>query len=406
MLNFLNKKISPNSEKVAYNVSLEQYRGLCAFLVLMAHGTAHEEILIDNFKWPEFIHYLNSGYLSVIIFFCISGYAIGVSTLNKPMLIKPYLLKRIIRLYPIYLISIVLCVFAVNNYTTIQIISNLLFLQNSSAYWSVHFPVFVNFAAWSLNYEVIYYLIFIAIYFVRPKVWKILGFMFACSILLLQTSLSTEFLANYLNGFYFWLMGLMIGWNIIKQNEKHIEKNLLSLLFLHLCINHLGIGKIILNTLQIKSNNNFNWLFDLPFGYMILASLTGIKNTITSFNKVLCYLFPALVFIYLAFTHRIFEDLRWIMCLIFWSAAIVLINEKKISKLFSTKLTFLGQISYGLYLLHVPVALLVKKTIFINNQILELFVKYTVWLFLTFFLAFIFEKKIQPKIKYYFLKNG
>lgn len=400
--NFLNKPIKAPLLNQGYHKHIEQYRGLCALFVLINHGTVHEDMLLNNFTWPGFVHYLGSGYLSVIIFFCISGYVIGISNDHKKLNVKLYLKKRLLRLYPIYIFALILCLIAAGWAGWFVITGNLLFLQNDSPYGNITIPVFVNGPSWSLNYEVLYYLLFIALFFIRPKVWHLTFGMLLLSIILLNSSPGIMFFTNYLNGFYFWVIGLLIGWKLIDGNNKTFAVPLLSMLFLHLCQQNLGLDSIVFNVLKIHSNTTFHWIVNVPFCLMIMSILTQKENTFLRYNKVLCYILPAIVFIYLILNHRIFEDLRWIMCLIFWVLSLIFYNEKRISAYLLDKLTGVGKISYALYLLHYPVAFLIKKTIFINYQPMEVVVKYLLWLILTFSLAILLELFLQPKIKKYF----
>jgi peptidoglycan/LPS O-acetylase OafA/YrhL len=406
MTAFFNKKIQPPLLKHTYNKQIEQYRGLCALLVLITHGTAHENLLINHFSWPEYIHYAGAGYLSVLVFFCISGYVIAVSNDYSRLNIKIYLKKRLIRLYPVYLIAILLCLIVANNINFSVLAGNFFFLQNDAPYWHYQIPVFINFAAWSLNYEVLYYALFIPLFFIKPKVWQLLLIMFLFSVLLISTTSNSLFFIQHLNGYYFWIIGLLFGWEII-GGDKHQDKKipLLSILFMHLCQQHLGIGVIVLHVLKINSTTNFNWLFDIPFCLMIMSTLTNTSSIFLQFNKFACYMLPATVFTYLIFQYRIFENERWTMCLIFWICALLFYNEKRISALILHQLTIVGKISYSLYLLHIPVALLIKKVIFISNRPAEITVKYLLWIIITFGLSFVLDRIFQPAVKNYFGRN-
>lgn len=404
---FLNQWVKPSGIRPSYSNNLEAYRGLCAILVMLNHGATHETILLDSFTWPIFIKYINSGYLSVLCFFCISGYAIGSSNYLQTLNVKAYLKKRVIRLYPIYIIAFLFCLFVATQLPLIQLVQNLLFLQNSSPYFNYQIPVFVNFVTWSLNYEILYYLVFIGIASIRSKIWPILLVMLLLSLILIHPKHGLEFFANYNNGFYFWILGLLFGWNLMgeKLNNKQ-EFSLLSILFLHLCINYLGTGMIILNFLGINSNTNLNWLFDLPFCLMIMSTLLGYQSIIFKINKFITYTIPCIAFAYLFFNNRIFENERWIMCVAFWALSLLIYRERLISKLMLSKMVFIGQMSYGIYLFHLPVALLIKKYIVIGNQNLEVAIKYLLWITLTLFISFITEKIIQPKIKNYLSKDA
>ena len=162
-ISFLNSPIGPSLQKQGYHKHIEQYRGLCALLVLMNHATVHEVMLLNNFQWPEPIHYLGAGYLSVLIFFCISGYVIGISNNQNQLNITLYVKKRLVRLYPVYITALLLCIGYAGFSNFPVIIGNLLFLQNS--YWHFVVPIYVNYSTWSLNFEVFYYLLFIALFF-------------------------------------------------------------------------------------------------------------------------------------------------------------------------------------------------------------------------------------------------
>ena len=358
-------------------------------------------MLFNNFQWPRYVNYFGAGYLSVIIFFCISGYVIGITNQSQNFSVWPYIKKRMIRLYPIYLISIILCIIIAGSVSLYVLLGNVFFLQNDSLYYNFKIPIFINYVTWSLNSEVLYYLLFILIIYLRPNVYKLLLLMLAVSLLVVNTDASFIFLGGYVNGFYFWILGLFIGWNIIKGNNdpgiKHFS--ILSLMFLHLCQHHLGLGQMILHTLGIHTSSGLNWLGDIPFCVMIMCILTGRNNTLLRFNKILCYVMPAIVFTFLLIHNRILEDVRWLMCLIYWFLSLVFYFEKRISIFIADKLTVVGKISYALYLMHVPVAFLIKKFVFINNPNLEVPVKYLLWIGITFLLSILLERYLQPAVR-------
>src|ERR1041385_6908526 len=164
----LNKKLSPAFSEHGYNLRIEQYRGLCALLVMINHATVHADLLLNNFSWPGYMHYFGAPFLSVLVFFCISGYVIGVNYNSSDFSVADYLKKRAIRLYPIYIFSFLLCLIVADKIPVFQLLGNLLFLQNEDGYGLFKVPVFVNYSIWSLNYEMIYYLFFIILFYWQP----------------------------------------------------------------------------------------------------------------------------------------------------------------------------------------------------------------------------------------------
>ncbi|HJP63716.1 MAG TPA: acyltransferase [Mucilaginibacter sp.] len=402
-MTFLKRTISPPDLKHTYSMRVEQYRGVCALLVLLAHGSGDEGMLVSNFRWPNVIHYFNAGLLSVMVFFCISGYVIGLNYDRNKIKIKEYLKKRAIRLFPIYLFALVICVLVAGFPQWYVLLGNALFLQSDQSYFGVSIPIFVNYPAWSLNFEVVYYLAFIAVFFLRPTVWKMLLIMAAVTVLALFTGDHLVLLSDYVNGFYFWILGLMIAWKTFDTTDsEEISVPFFSILFLHMSLHHLNVGEIAMHLIGIHTLNNTSWLFNIPFSLMVMCTLTGRNNTFLKFNKILCYCLPAMVFLYLGINHRLTEDTRWVMCLIFWILSLIFYFEKRVSGFVLDKLTGLGKISYALYLIHVPVAKLIKKTIYINNQGWEVVVKYSLWITITFGLAYLLERRLQPAIKKYF----
>jgi peptidoglycan/LPS O-acetylase OafA/YrhL len=404
IVGFFNHRVSPPAVKYEYNKSIEQYRGVCALMVMITHGIVHADMLLNNFSWPEFMDYIGAGYVSVLIFFCISGYVIGINYSHKALDIKAYLKKRAVRLYPVYLVSIILCITVAGGFSVYTLIENIFFFENNVPYVNYQVPILVNYVTWSLNYEVVYYLLFIGLFFLQPKVWKLLLCLLFLSIVTIHCGIRFQFLANYINGFYFWVLGLLIAWNHFDKSGN-IDAGFmpfLSILFLHMCQQYLGIGEIVLHTFGVYSITNINWLFDLPFCLMVMAVLTGKDNVFLRANKIVCYAVPGCVFLFLAIHHRLFENIRWEMCEVYWALALLLIFEKRISGFLMEKFTGIGKISYALYLFHVPVGYILKRTVFITNRPAEIVIKYFLWISITMGLSFLAEMKLQPAIKRYF----
>ena len=106
----------------------------------LAHGFADDKLLGVSYTWPLFMHYLNAGYLSVMMFFCISGYVIGITNDQGKINIKNYLKKRAVRLYPVYMMALILCIIIAGSITLKDFIGNVLFAQNERSYFGLGYP--------------------------------------------------------------------------------------------------------------------------------------------------------------------------------------------------------------------------------------------------------------------------
>jgi peptidoglycan/LPS O-acetylase OafA/YrhL len=157
--------------------------------------------------------YINYGPPSVLVFFVLSGYVIGLTVGGEATIgsVGQYLRRRALRIVPIawlvILISVVLRPASGN-----AMVGNLLFLQNVLPYpLGVRFPLLSNNPPlWSLSYEILYYLCFIAIWRFSPRVWTV----YAVTLLLaLGRPLGVPpIIASQAVGMLFWLSGLSIAW--------------------------------------------------------------------------------------------------------------------------------------------------------------------------------------------------
>lgn len=98
--------------KKEINFNVEALRGFCALIVLLHHANIYSNTLNPGFEFRErIVKYTPSGHLMVLIFFMLSGYVIGLTSLTKADFnTGAYLKRRIIRLYPIYIVAILLTV--------------------------------------------------------------------------------------------------------------------------------------------------------------------------------------------------------------------------------------------------------------------------------------------------------
>ncbi len=126
--------------------ALSLSRFLLAFVVLVDH--------LQNFSdigYLKYYSYLGS-FEAILGFLLISGYSIGISISKNQ---KNYIIRRIKRIYPVYLVSIVYQLLVIgfpNTNSAFTLILNLLFLNQVFINWSFVGP------AWTLATEVWLYI--------------------------------------------------------------------------------------------------------------------------------------------------------------------------------------------------------------------------------------------------------
>ncbi|OIP75102.1 MAG: hypothetical protein AUK48_08355 [Oscillatoriales cyanobacterium CG2_30_44_21] len=163
-LNARFEPIEENKQRRYFNNAVEGLRGLAALWVCHSHII---QPLDPNYQTASIFEHLTVGREAVQIFFVLSGYVIGLTCTDEfsKNNAYSYLLKRIIRLFPMYLLAIVISYFLIYPPDSWQVIlGNIFFLQNLAV------PNVSNGALWSLNFEIVYYLVFLIVWKFRPKI--------------------------------------------------------------------------------------------------------------------------------------------------------------------------------------------------------------------------------------------
>ncbi len=204
-------------------VELEAMRGAACLLVLANH---FYEKTPGAPRFAVLDRLVNLGTEAVIFFFVLSGVVI---TASNPRSIKRYAAARALRVLPIYMIALgltLLAMFAAGvTVSARDIVGNMLFLQTLQGF--IVPPLPFNMAAWSLSYEVTYYILFAA-FIVWPK--AIIP-VFAASVVLGLSAyvfpLEHGFISHWRHMGAFcalWLLGVMAakaaaaGWAISRRD--------------------------------------------------------------------------------------------------------------------------------------------------------------------------------------------
>ncbi len=303
--------------------SLQMFRGFAALLVLLYHATTvstriyHQEFLGSFFKFG------NSG---VIFFFVLSGfiiYYVHADDLGKPRKFKSFIIKRFIRLYPIYwIVSLtVLPVYFIfpsfgeSFHRRLDVILQSLILYPQNPQLSV--PIIA--AAWTLSYEVFFYLIFSCLILLKPKISLRIVVVWVLGIIVgnyyaIAHSLETP---NFII-FYFllspinlnFIFGCLAAYLVLRLRDDRIKISYILLLII------IGVG------LYIRGNYNIGSTI-IIFSFALLEDLRAI-----AIYPLLCYLGDASYSIYLTHGNIVAVLARFTLAL-------------KINSLLGTSLTML-----------------------------------------------------------------
>ena len=218
MTGWLAKNLTPSvpPEAGGRDFGLEGLRGICACLVLYAHMTMPSTRLDPAYAPSGRFWWFNLGSAAVLFFFVLSGYVIGL-TVRAPFSgseARAYLGRRLLRLVPTNTAAVLLGWVLLTGIAPRTVLGNLLFLQNYKAYpfgWRIDvLPDNLN--LWSLNFEALYYLGFLGVWWLAPRAgWVVclLGMIAAAAAVLPGDHVVAS---SYAYGAMYWIAGLSVAW--------------------------------------------------------------------------------------------------------------------------------------------------------------------------------------------------
>ncbi|MFT3825793.1 MAG: acyltransferase [Chitinophagaceae bacterium] len=374
-------------------------RGFAALIVVIGHSMQFSDVLNPGYDFKrDAYNYLPPTHLAVMVFFMLSGCVIGMSYSNeKKFLVGEYLKKRLVRIYPIYLIAIAITVLFFKQEPKV-VIGHLFFMQNA---FVKNFTE--NVALWSLNYEMFYYLLAIPIIKYKLNVRYLAAFLsvlLALSFYKIHLPPQTE---QYISGFLFWLAGYDISRNI-KDKIEPAGHQLLAVLLLSLSVDYLNLFNVIVAKLNVSPSTADTDLAIFPYCLLIVLTFYGAKRT------RLFYLLLGVVAIssfgqlfYAAFRGALTSSEIYILPALFLCiAALCWFIKPKITL---RPLESVGSISYAIYAIHCPILYLIGGFVFLPGNYIGFVIRLILLLVITFTLSWVLEKKLQPVIKKYFDKK-
>lgn len=385
----------------SYDFNLDGIRGLAALSVSSSHVFFLKNFLDPTYHPNIYLGYLQAAHSAVLLFFLLSGYVIGLTTTKEFSVhqVHNYILRRAIRILPIYLIAICFGVLAEPNEKLNVVLGNLFFLQNFDKYFAFSLPPIAGDGAiWSLNYEILYYLVFILIWWLRPKILDLFLGALIITVIGWFFPLFPQFISGYTSGWIFWLSGLLLSWKVPRANNESFFP-LISYILLFHATNHFFTCKLI-NPSVFAGMVSLVDLTILPMCILIICEITGRYFSGFSYLRLLCFFIPIIHLAWVILKGYIFQDSQLVAASFFTILAILLVKYNTSANCLK-RMSFMGRISYAFYLLHMPIAILMHKYFPWQGTGLSFLLGVLIWLFITITLSSFLEIVVQPKIKYY-----
>ncbi|WP_178988987.1 acyltransferase family protein [Winogradskyella schleiferi] len=338
-------------------------RFIAAIAIVVFHFGRESQLFSNDYV--DFI--FNNANVGVSYFFVLSGFVMIIAYCEKNLSFFDYLKNRFARIYPVYILAIILWLVGktLHDINKVDLFLNVTMLQS----WFSERAQTINYPGWSLSVELFFYVSF-------------------------------PFLLNYI------------------YNKKSLKAITIVILGFWL-ISQLLYHAIIYNrfSVPIYTVNDIFYHPIMHFNEFLIGNLTGLyflKKNVVQYNKnYLPHLVLLFLFLLVLLKFKIGLNFHNGLLAIVFVPIIYLLSCSKdmISKIISKKpFVFLGEISYSIYILQVPIWLFLTdyrlKKYFGLNEDLEITLAFMVRLFiLIVFSSFCYlyiEKPLRKKIKFYF----
>jgi peptidoglycan/LPS O-acetylase OafA/YrhL len=407
-----------NIEKPKRVVLVECARGAAAIYVCMHHIVMIGH-MADSYKWGKYVFYpFSYGEEMVSLFFFLSGFSIHYSSLGRPLDtmagVGYYYYLRFRRIYPIFLVAVVLtitlgvcsAVAGIGSAVSYSITkTSLLYVLTFLSDWhpgSWNYGMPNNAALWSLSYEIPYYLVYPLFWMACRRFGGMRAFiasLLGSGALVWVDCIQPNHLSNVFSLYWLWTCGaLMAEWKL--SSKKFALSPVLYYLMLFVSYAIIQSTEAIVNPIVHRT------LSALTIGLIIFSTFIGFKPVLLSMRLLAVGgLLVILVLFHMAtghvpvWGHHYFLDVRFVGFAVLLS--FFLISGKDISSVcrdIARPFLGLGAISYALYVIHTPILFFVADIL--HHFSLSLF-----WLPLSALvflpLAWWLEIRFQPVVVYW-----
>jgi len=288
---------------------LQVYRGIAAILVVLSHGG---RILSREFDRNTLLQIFHFGWIGVDFFFVLSGFIIFYIhqyDIGKPNKLKSFIIKRFIRIYPLYWIvlatKLLASTFANYKDTILQtsageVFKAFLLLPQDNDILNTKFIG----VSWTLTYEIFFYCLFAGLILFNTKIYKAIIVAWITGVILNLFNL-LPISNNFLLMFIFdehnleFVLGCLAAYTISQSKFKFKNSLIYTSLFL--------LVLSIINTRDGEFNvSGIPTLigYGLPFTLLIIGSVYLEMSSKIDVPLILIYLGDASYSIYL--THGFF----------------------------------------------------------------------------------------------------
>jgi peptidoglycan/LPS O-acetylase OafA/YrhL len=354
----------PGKKRMVNTSTLPFFRFLAACIVVFFHFG-------QKIEWyPKVPDVFKAGSLMVTFFFVLSGFLLYLGYSQKSFSLRQYILKRTVKILPLYYLAFVISVGVLTVYSTLpasEFFRNLFCLQSWQPY-----PLTVNFTSWFVSVLMFCYAVFPLILFFlkknKPKGWVVL---FASMLLWAVTQ---WFNAKILNA------GVYIG------NFHWTDTLLYYFPLFHFCTFFMGIcGAYCFVTWdwQSRSGGTFSALITC----VLLLTVAMMVQFQPEIDNLAGYSLPFSVSFYAP-----------LMLLLLWH---LMLTQNPLLKILAwPKFKIMGEISYALFILQAPLDKLdtyVFSPHYVMGPVTHFILFFTVLLFVSFLAAWA-EKAVAKRV--------
>lgn len=282
---------------------LDQLRGIAILCVLLSHFS----IAINNNLIEIQNRTINVGTIGVLIFFCVSGYVIPWSMRTKEGItsVHGFWVRRIFRLYPIYLISAFLGIFAFGDGIIIADIKEQI-LQDPIGYFLAFFSMTSHLTGWktifqglewTLAYEMVFYCactIFLVLRKWLPALYSLVSIVVVVciAVLLPDILVKTNTIQKFFFFYLFFLVGLVLYLYKCGFIDSALFKALSTTLVITMCArSYLWYSYWGINYLTLAFIPAVFCFYSILLGKILIKSRSLVLVGIVSYSIYLTHIF-------------------------------------------------------------------------------------------------------------------